>query len=363
MKARNENRIFVLMLWLACMLAGYFLLLFLGEIVFLFFLGIVLAYLFNPLIVRMEARGYRRDRVVIGFYVTVIFTLILVARILIPLLIATVTQQQAHLGEFAGLIDTFPLDIEKHWLTKLPVGSQQAIAGVEAGRHWLEHSLAGLPAALLAFSPKLLDLLILPLLTYFPLTEGPRWMDGLIRLCPRRHVEKVVSLVYQVDEVLGSYLRGLMLDCFLFALVVWIALSLLGLNYALELAILAGLVNVIPYLGPFSVALLASGMAYMQFHDVSVIYRVLFTIMAIKFMDDWVLQPMIMRNAVELHPLVGLFLIAAGSQLFGFFGLVFAVPVAAAVQAGMRVFYDWYIAETGAKLTPFSRYAARIPSV
>jgi len=363
MIARTENRIFVLMLIVAAVIISYLLLLFLGEIIFLFFLGIVLAYLFNPLIVRLEARGYRRNRVVIGFYVVVTLTLLLAARLLIPLAINTAIQQQAHLGEFAGLMDTFPADIEKNWLTRLPVGSEQAIAGMEAGRHWAERSLSGLPAALLSFSPKLLNLLILPLLTFFPLVEGPRWMDGLIRICPRRHVEKVVSLVYQIDEVLGSYLRGLMLDCLLFAAVTWIALSALRLEYALELAILAGLVNVIPYLGPFTVAVLSSGLAYMQFHDISIIYKVLLTIMAIKLIDDWILQPTIMRNSVELHPLIGLFLIAAGSQLFGFFGLIFAVPVAAAVQAGMRVFYDWYVAETGSNPSSFSRHVTRIPSI
>ena len=341
----------------------YFFLRFLGEIVFLFFLGIVLAYLLNPLIVRLEARGYRRGRVVMGLYALAAITLLLAARILVPLAVTTLTTQHERLAEFAGLIDALPLDIEHNWLTKLPVGSEQAIAGMEAGRRWLQRSLSGLPSALLEFSPKLLNLLVLPLLTYFPLVEGPHWMNGLIRACPRRHVEKVVSLVYQIDEVLGSYLRGLMLDCLCFAVVTWIALSILGLNYALELAILAGLVNVIPYLGPFSIAILSSGLAYLQFHDVSIVYKVILCIMAIKFIDDWILQPAIMRNAVELHPLLGLFLIAAGSQLFGFFGLIFAVPFAAAVQAGIRVFYDWYVAETGTHPTPFSRFTARIPSV
>ncbi len=363
MISRNENRIFVLMMAVALVILIYFLLSSLGEIVFLFFLGIVLAYLVNPAIVRFEARGYRRSRIVIGFYVAVTVVLVLAARLLVPMIIAMAADQHARLSEFTGLIDTLPIDIEKNWLTRLPVGSEQAIAGIEAGRHWLQKSLSGLPAALISFSPKLLNLLILPLLTYFPLVEGPRWMDGLIKLCPHRHVEKVVSLVYQIDGVLGSYLRGLMLDCLCFAVVTWIALSMLGLDYALELAILAGMVNVIPYLGPFSVAILSSGIGYMQFHDISIVYRVLLTIMAIKFIDDWVLQPLIMRHAVELHPLIGLFLIAAGSQLFGFFGLVFAVPFAVAVQAGIRVFYDWYVAETGARPTPFSRYVTRIPSV
>ncbi len=363
MISRHENRIFALMAASAILFITYFFLRFLGEIIFLFFIGIVLAYLFNPLIVRLEARGYRRGRVVVGFYILVTAVLVLAARILIPLTIAMVSNQHDRLSELAGLVNTFPADIEQHWLSRLPVGSEQAIAAMEAGRRWLQNSLAGLPAAFIAFSPKLLDLLVLPLLTYFPLVEGPQWVNGLVRACPRRHVEKVVSLVYQIDAVLGSYLRGLMLDCLLFGIVTYIALRLIGLEYALELAVLAGVVNVIPYLGPFSIAILSSGMAYLQFHDINIIYKVVLTIMIIKLIDDWILQPMIMRNAVELHPLLGLFLIAAGSQIFGFFGLIFAVPTAAAAQAGIRVFYDWYVAETGTKLTPFSTHVARIPNV
>lgn len=363
MISRHENRLFGLLLAVVFLIAAYFLVFYLGEILFLFFIGVVLAYLLNPLIVRLEARGYQRGRIVIGTYILITATLVLAARILIPAAIAAAVNRHDRLAEFAGLLETFPKDIESRWLSKLPVGSEQAVAAMEAGRHWIQNSLSGVPAALIQFSPKLLNLLVIPLVTYFPLAEGPSWMNALIRVCPRRHVEKVVSLVYQIDEVLGSYLRGLMMDCLCFGIVTFIALHLLGLNYALELAILAGMVNVIPYLGPFSVAVLASGMGYLQFHDVSVIYKILLTIMVLKFIDDWMLQPYIMRNAVELHPLVGLFAIAAGSQIFGFFGLIFAVPVAAAVQAGVRVFYDWYVAETGTHPTPFSRHAARIPSI
>ncbi|MDQ6675820.1 MAG: AI-2E family transporter [Acidobacteriota bacterium] len=363
MISRQENRLFGLLLTVVFLIVACFLIFYLGEILFLLFLGVVLAYLLNPLIVRLEARGYQRERVVIGFYIVGIAAVILAARILIPLAIGAAVTRHDRLAEFAGLLDTFPKDIETRWLSKLPVGSEQAVAAMEAGRQWIQKSLSGVPAALIQFSPKLLNLIVIPLVTYFPLAEGPSWMNALIRVCPRRHVEKVVSLVYQIDEVLGSYLRGLMMDCLCFGVVTFIALHLLGLRYALELAILAGVVNVMPYLGPFSVAILASGLGYMQFHDVSVIYKIVLTIMALKFVDDWMLQPYIMRNAVELHPLVGLFALAAGSQLFGFVGLIFAVPVAAAIQAGVRVFYDWYVAETGTHPTPFSRHVARIPSI
>ncbi|MCU1259688.1 MAG: conserved rane protein of unknown function [Bryobacterales bacterium] len=358
-----ENRLFALLFASFLLVASYFFLAYLGGIAFVFFLGIVLAYLVNPFIVRWEARGYRRSRLVLGFYLVVTIMLILAARILVPIAASAMLTQKVRVGDFFDVLQQIPADIERDWLTRLPIGSVQAIAAMDAAQNWIERSVAALPSTLLALSPKLFDLVLLPVITYFALVEGPGWVHALIRVCPSRHVEKVVSLVYQVDEVLGSYVRGLMLDCLCFGLVTWIVLSLLHVNYAWEIAVFAGVVNVVPYLGPFSAGLGAAALAFMQFRNVPAVLRVMAAMVAIKFLDDWVFQPAIMRRAVHLHPLILLFAIMAGGQLFGFFGLVFAVPVAATVQAAVQVFYDWYATEIGRAQAPFSRHVASIPIV
>ncbi len=220
-----------------------------------------------------------------------------------------------------------------------------------------------LPSALLAFSPKLANLIVLPFVSFFAMVEGPNWVNKLIRICPNRHVEKVVSLVYSIDEVLGNYIRGLMLDSLIFGTITWIALATLRLNYAFEIALIAGLLNIVPYLGPISVALMASMLAFVQFHSTAIMFKVLLTLMAVKFLDDWVFQPTIMSSKVHLHPLLLLFAVMTGGDLFGVFGLIFAVPVAVSLQAAVQVFYDWYLAESGQHKTPYSAYALVFPIV
>ncbi len=358
-----ENRLFLLLSASFILVAAYFFFSYLGGIAFLFFLGIVLAYLFNPFIVRLEARGYRRNRLVLGFYLVVTFFLVVAARILVPMAIAALLAQKAKLGEFMDVVQQIPADIEKTWLVHLPVGSEQAIRAMDAGRTWVAKSVESMPATLLALTPRLFDLVLLPIITYFALIEGPGWVSAMVRVCPGRHVEKVVSLVYQIDEVLGSYIRGLMLDCLCFGSVTWLALTFLRLDYALEVAVFAGIVNVVPYLGPFSTGIVAAALAFMQFHSLPPVLRVMVAIVAIKFLDDWVFQPTIMRRAVHLHPLLLLFAILAGGELFGFFGLVFAVPMAATLQAAVQVFWDWYATEIGRAQPPFRQHVARIPSV
>lgn len=358
-----ENRMFALLLAAFLLVASYFFLAYLGGIAFLFFLGIVLAYLVNPFIIRFEALGFRRSRLVLGFYVVVTGAMVLAARIFVPLAMRAIIAQKARLGDFFDVLQQIPADLEKNWLSKLPVGADQAIAAAHAGQLWVAHSVEALPTTLLELSPKLLDALLLPFITYFALVEGPRWVDALVRVCPTRHVEKVVSLVYQIDEVLGNYVRGLMLDCLVFGVVTWIAMTILGLNYALEVAVLAGVINVVPYLGPFTTGVVAAALAFMQFHDIPAVFRVMAAMVAIKFLDDWVFQPAIMRSAVHLHPLLLLFAILAGGELFGFFGLVFAVPVAAALQASVQVFYAWYATEIGRAPARFDHHVASIPNI
>ncbi len=341
----------------------YYLFSWLSDVVVLFLIGAVIAYLVNPLVLRLEARGFRRDRVIAAFAISSLGTLALVAALLIPRLADILLTQRDKIQTFFSTLAQIPKGLERDAISRLPIGGDVAANGIRAADNWITSSVHNVPETLLAFAPKLMELVLLPFIVYFALLEAPRRIQNLVQICPARHLEKIVSLIFEIDEVLGAYIRGLIIVALTVGLIWWAGLSAFGINYAIEIAVLAVLLNVIPYVGPISVAGVALALAYVQSHDPASVLKILLIYGFTRLMDDFVLQTTVMKNAVELHTLLLLFGLIAAGRMFGLVGLIFAVPFMAIVKEAVAVFRDWYTAESGIQQTTFASYVTRIPYV
>lgn len=325
-----------------------------------FLLAVVAGYLANPLVGALQARGLRRDRLVPGLYAAVALALVLAANLLVPWLIETVTVQKAKFPEYLALLRTLPALLE-HEAARLPFGADTATRAIRAAAASVQARTQALPGTLLGLVPALMGLALVPFVMYFVLTEGTRVLEGFVRACPARHVEKVLSLICQVDEVLGNYVRGMLLEAAVVAAMTWAGLAWLGVRYPFEIGLISGLTNMIPYLGPVCGGLAGGAVAFFQFKQFPMVAKVFGVCAGVQVVDNWVVQPVIMRSAVELHPVLLIFSLLVGGEVFGFFGLLFAVPVVCILKEAGAVVYDWYIAEAGLKKSSFSRHALRLP--
>ena len=333
----------------------------LGSVLLPFLLAVVLAYVANPLITPLEARGVRRDRLVLAFFLSVVAVLVVAAQVVVPWVAELVAVQKARFPAYMTLFRHLPEQLERELVARLPVGGDSISRALEAGQEHLVTWLQSMPKTMVGMAPLLLDLAIVPFVMYFLLVQGPDLIEGFVRACPSRHMEKALSLVCQIDEVLGNYLRGLFTISLAVGFATWLGLTILGVHYALEISVLTAVTNLVPYLGPVVGGAAGAAVAYFQFHTTDAVVRVLALVAVVRFLDDWVFQPVIMQSAVELHPVLIAFALMAGGHLFGFLGLLFAVPVVCILKEAGRVVYDWYIAESGLKQTHLSRHALRLP--
>jgi predicted PurR-regulated permease PerM len=316
-----------------------------------FLLAAILAYALSPAVTFMELRGIRRSTAAVLLYAVLLATAAFLAYWAIAVL----------WHDLPRLRYEFPV-----YLEKFRVGAVQAEQIL--GEQWpavreQRYFQTGFENLLLRFQrgmqeapsylSSVLDVafyaLLVPFVCFFLLGSGRRTFQRILDRCPGRWVEKFLSLLFEIDEVLGNYLRGILLEAFLVGVLSFAGLAALGVDQAPLIAAAAGLGNLIPYLGPFLGGTLGVIMAFLQFQDFAVPLQVVALFAAIQFIDGWVLEPIILKRAVDLHPVFVFFALLAGGHLGGFWGLLLAVPVACVLKELFNIFSVWYLSESGAR--------------
>ena len=311
-----------------------------------FALAFAAAYIFNPIVSAAEVRGLRRQAVVITAYLLVAATLALLAGTLIPMLGRELASLQEDLPSYAARLRLSWLAVQRNLADRLPFAAQQirhfdTMRAVET----LIHRAENVPSYLLSAFPLLSLIFLIPFISFFLLMDGPKSIEKLIQECPSRYVEQILHLVSAIDSSLGAYLRGLVVIACALAATSYAGLLILGVNQALWIAILCGVSSFVPYLGAIMGIVVGGLVASFQFGTVVAGLKVVILFLTIRLADEIFLQPYIARQSVHLHPLLFLFTFMTGGELFGFIGLVFAVPVACVIKALVEVAWSWYASE------------------
>jgi len=164
------------------------------------------------------------------------------------------------------------------------------------------------------------------------LLGGNKNVDTIVDIAPPSAVETILSVFYEIDSVLGKFIRGQLIEASFVGLMSVVSLSVIGVNFAIIIGIAAGLANMIPYMGPFIGFSFAMIVALVQFHSFIAVVKVALIFIAIQFLDNNFVQPLVVGRTVNLSPVAMIFAMLAGAQVFGFLGIVFAVPVAAMIK-------------------------------
>ena len=184
--------------------------------------------------------------------------------------------------------------------------------------------------------------IIVPLVLFFFLGEGRAIKRTLIELVPNRYFELVLNLVYRIEVQLGGYVRGMVLSVTIVSLLSISLLYLIGLEHFLVIGLFAGLTNVIPYLGPVVGIVAGIIAAVLQYSALSagVIVPVVIVFVIVQIIDNVFIAPVVVARSVNLHPLLVIFAVLVGSQLFGAVGMLLAVPATAVIKVSAQTIYE-----------------------
>ena len=334
----------------AALYAGYRL----HHVLIPFVLAAAAAYVLNPVVASFEARGLRRDSMVLGLYLSAAAAMVLTLHLMAPVVGEQLSQLQQNAPELLKTAERMAGQSQQLLEKKVPSGAKLLEPAVGKALAALQH----LPSLVLSLVPLLSLLFLVPFIAFFLLMDGPGGIDGLIQACPSRYVEQMLHLLNEVDTSLGNYLRGIIIVALIITGASFIGLVALGVENAVLIAVMSGVSSFVPYMGLAVGCLVGGGMAFMQFGQISAFFKVCGLFIGIRAVEEAVVMPVISRNSVHLHPLTFLLSLMIGGELFGFFGLVFAVPAACVVKALARVSWSWYASE--ARLAGPAAYRAAV---
>ncbi len=341
----TSQKAYLLLLILAALALIYFL----QPILAPFLAGLALAYLFDPLVDRLETLKLNRSFSVCIVFV-VFFTLVATALLVIlpmlarelsallrdiPALILWLQQTSS-----PWLISTFgidPFDIKPGDLMSQVRDNWQQAGGI------LKIILTKVTQSSLAFLATLGSIGLTPVVAFYLMRDWDRLVARLRALVPRDHERLFVQLSTECDEVLSAFLRGQLLIMFLLGCIYSVGLYLVGLDQAILIGVLAGLISIVPYLG-FVVGILAATLAVLvQFQELTPLIYVVLVFGVGQALESTLLTPWLVGDKIGMHPVVVIFAVLSGGQLFGFVGILLALPIAAVSLVFVRHLHKRYV--------------------
>lgn len=322
---RRFERVLRWSLGLGAVALGVWLVWFFGALVVYLIVGVLLAYLMQPLVTWFQGRGMGRIPAIVATFALVIGGIALVVTYTVPFVSA----------QFTALAEQVTIErvreVARELEPRLPLVQQGTVTrAIERAMLSLtrEEQISSMASSAMGVVADLLyALLVVPFVTFFVLRDGPRIRRWLLRLVPNRYFEPTLALVEKVELNLGRYLKGLLAQCLAVAAVATVMLNVAGLENAAAVGLFTGLSNTIPYFGPLMGFLAGAVVGVVQTGDLSLLPGILVAMAVTQISDNLFFQPFIFSRAARTHPLFILIVVLVGAQVAGIVGMLIAIPL------------------------------------
>ncbi|WP_321504283.1 AI-2E family transporter [Breoghania sp.] len=335
--------------WLIALAAVILFLWVFSPILLPFVAGMALAYLLDPVADRLETIGMSRMWATLTIMVLFVLVFVLVLVLLLPVLG----------NQLANLIEAMPDYVAQlHGLVSEHFGKRlQQISGLGSseiksslgnlmsqGAGWLANLMKSIWSGGQALLSLMALFVVTPVVAFYLLLDWDRMMAKIDGWLPREHRDLVHRLIDEIDSAVAGFVRGQVSVCLILGSFYAIGLAVLGLKFGLLIGLGAGLISFIPYVGATTGLVLSLGVALVQFWpNWHMIAAVLAVFSVGQFLEGNILQPKLVGNRVGLHPVWLMFALFAFGYLFGFVGMLVAVPVSAAIGVLARFALEQYL--------------------
>ena len=336
--------------WVGALLAfGLFLYIF-SAILLPFIVGMTLAYFLDPVADRLERLGLSRMIATLVILVSFIVLFILALMIFVPILVSQLADFAVRLPGYVARLQELISSQNAEWIKKVMGIDSSAI---KTGLGSILSQGAGFMTTLIqsvwSSSKTLIDIgglfVVTPVVAFYTLYDWDRMVAKVDSWIPRDYVPTVRTIFTDINTAIAGFVRGQGTLCLILALIYATGLTLVGLNFALLIGSFAGLISFIPYVGSLVGLVIALGVAMVQFWpDWIMVGAVALVFVIGQFLEGNILQPKLVGESVGLHPVWLMFALFAFGALFGFVGLMVAVPAAAAVGVLVRFAIGRYLA-------------------
>ncbi|MDH3975490.1 MAG: AI-2E family transporter [Deltaproteobacteria bacterium] len=301
-------------------------------------IAVIIAYLLDPLIDKLETYKISRSIAIIILISVTVTLATLLLLLLVPAIEAEMRALIMKLPAYAETIKTTAIPFFENLASKLlPAESFNMNSILAEGENLLKSVpldiwksiLAGMSSTLkstFSLVVSIIGTMIIPLYLYYILKEFDHMKEKVITLIPPRNRDFIIARFKDTDEILSAFIRGQMIVCLILGIIYSAGLGIIGLDLALVIGLLSGAAFIIPYLGSIISFGTAAIFAYLQFHDFTPVIYVAILYGFAQIVEGTLLTPKIVGDKVGLHPLAVIIAVITAGELFGFLGILIAVP-------------------------------------
>ena len=306
-----------------------------------FLAAAILAYIFDPLVDKLQTRGVSRSIGTVIAVLLLLLAIVLLFVIVVPLFYKEIQQ----------LTEEFPGFVEKLKTSVIPWINEKAGVSLSLDsssfRQFITDNMsdasgiakkifASVGGGGLMVVGFLINLLLIPVVLFYVLRDWDSLVANIDTSIPRRYHASVSTIAREIDAVLSEFLRGQISVMLIMSVFYVTGLWMVGLNFALPVGLITGLLVFVPYLGSGTGLVLGTVAAVMQFPSINGVALVWLVFGIGQLIEGFVITPWLVGNRVGLHPVAVLFALLAFGQVFGFFGVLLALPASAAILVGLR---------------------------
>jgi predicted PurR-regulated permease PerM len=349
-----------ILIWAVALAAFLYVLHILGSLVTPFATGIALGYLLDPIVRRLERIGLNRlaaSLLILGAFVFVVVALlVLVAPILGNQLVGFTQNLPGYVVRLQALaVDEGNSLVARYggaWRDSLGLGNslsteqiQKSIGDfVTQGAQWLLNAVQSIASGGAAVVSFFSFLVVMPVVAFYILVDWNKMTATLDSWLPLDHRDALRAIASEINDALAGFIRGQSLVCLFDGLWYGIGLTLIGLDFGFLIGVIAGLLSFIPYVGSLTALILSLGVALVQgWPSVKLLVLALAVVSAGLFLEANVLAPKLVGRSIGLHPVWLMFALFVFGGLYGFTGLLIAVPTAAALGVLARHLISLYL--------------------
>ncbi|MGH2576076.1 MAG: AI-2E family transporter [Ignavibacteria bacterium] len=292
----------------------------------------LLALVLNPAVDYLESLGLNRTLSILTAYVLIAIILTFAFQLFIPNIVEQAASLQTSFKQFE-FSDKLK-DVER-WLEKnIPYLKRGDVANqidsyIKGSFTQIQGFISGvLSTAFLIF--------IIPFITFFILRDRQLIKKSFINLVPNKYFEMTVNIIDKIEKQLSRYVRGWLFDALFVGVLSGLGLSILGINNAVIIGIVAGAGHLIPYAGPIIGGIPAILISIIQFGDFHMVLPIVILFTIIYVLDNSIAQPYIFAKSVDMNPITIIALLLLGNELLGAFGALIAIPVASVLKVSAR---------------------------
>ena len=328
----TSNRPMVKVLFiLGIIILGFWIISFFPDLVLTLIFSILTAFILRPLVALLEYRfGIRRI-----FSVCIVF--LLVGGSLIVISVFFIPYAVNRLETLYDGFKNFPFDQKLNeaaisLMANIPFLDPETVT--QKVHAFVQSGLQGLNGFLTSTAGFLVNLAIVPFITFFILSEGDTAVKKLIERVPNKYFEMVLNVIDKIQKELVGYLRGWILDSVIVGFLNIAGFYLIGVNYAILLGIFAGICNLIPYVGPFFGVVPALLISLSQCGDFRQAFPIIaVTLVLVQLLDNIIIQPLCFSKTVDMHPVTVIIVLIIGDSLMGIAGMLLAIPIATILKS------------------------------